>query len=359
MKDEHVSVQGFSLVELMIAMTIGLFLVGAVISVYLAQVRSVKSSTSQASIQNAENAIAALVTPVVRSTGYAGCATLAKATSNLVPGGPPPLGTLAASPGFLIGYEAANTGVGARFTVTQTNTANSLSAADWTPGLEPTLLGATQQGSDVLIVLGPVPGASPVNVTSMLDGSNSFVVNDATGLTADQYGVVSTCADAIVFKITDVTSTTVSHLASAGAMNNLSDSLQNLHFLDGTHILPLQQTAFYVARGQGDQSVLMRATYDGTVWVEQPLVPGVDSMQVQYAVRVSDTRAQYVTADAVTDWTKVFAVKLGFLVQGQLGSGGATGGGDQSFPVLGTVITVPADGRLRHVFEMTINLRNT
>src|SRR6476646_1459019 len=108
---------GFSLIELMVALGLGLFLAGAIISVYLVQSRMVKSSTSQAGLQNAENAIAALMTPVVRSTGFNGCSTLSQAVSNLVAGGPALLGTLGTTPRFLIGYEASGTASGGTQTI--------------------------------------------------------------------------------------------------------------------------------------------------------------------------------------------------------------------------------------------------
>jgi type IV pilus assembly protein PilW len=360
---------GFTLIELMIAMTLGLFLLTAVIGVYLAQTRSLKSSSSQASIQNAENAIAALVTPTIRSAGYAGCTTLATSAYNLVPGGSPPLGSLTSPPtlpakaGFLVGYEAVGSGPTGTITIAQINSANDPTASHWAPSLDPLLAGTTQTGSDVVAMLGPLPGVSPVNVTSMVDGSVSFTIQDlsATGIVPGQFGVVSTCADSVVFKTTAVSTSdgTITHAASGGVLNNVSDSLLNLHYLNGSHFLPLQQTAFFVAHGQGDQSTLMRATYDGSNWTAQPLVPGVDSMQVLYGLHTnSNTTEQYVTANAVVDWTAVFAIRIGFLVTGQLGSGGAAGTTLQQFSVLGTKVKVPSDGRLRHVFEMNIKLRN-
>jgi type IV pilus assembly protein PilW len=64
---------GMSLIELMIAMVIGLVLMAGVISVFVSSKRGYSTNTAVAQIQ--ENARFALgfVTPVVRMAGYAGC----------------------------------------------------------------------------------------------------------------------------------------------------------------------------------------------------------------------------------------------------------------------------------------------
>lgn len=70
MKRSRQPQRGFTLVELMVAVTIGLILIGAVIVVQSVQSQVYKSTNAQASIQDAENAIAALVTPAVRGAGF-------------------------------------------------------------------------------------------------------------------------------------------------------------------------------------------------------------------------------------------------------------------------------------------------
>ncbi|MEB0135124.1 PilW family protein [Actimicrobium sp. CCC2.4] len=352
---------GFSLIELMVAMAIGLFLTGAVLSVYLAQSRSYKSTTSQASIQNAENAISALVTPVIRATGFNGCSTMTQALSHLVSGGPAPLGTQGALASMIVGYDAAGTaGSGSTLTISQANAINGASASGWSPSLESTLTGNVAAGSDVLVLLGAAPNSSPVGVTSIPFGSATMSLQTTSGLAAGQFGIVSDCLKASIFQITSVTQGTpgsISHAMGSGALANSADALA-VNYPPGAQFVPLQQTAFYVAQGQGDQSVLMRATFGAGVWNVQPLVPGVESMQVLYGLGTGGIVNRYVAASAVTDWSQIVAVRLGFLVQGQTGSGSTGSTASRQFNVLGTTITVPADGRLRHVYEMTINMRN-
>jgi type IV pilus assembly protein PilW len=344
--------QGFSLVELMVATLISLFISYAVLEIYLAQSQLHRVSNSQAVIQSTQNAIINLVTPIVRSTGFMGCGTLVTAISNLNAGGPNPIATLNTNPIMLTGYS----GGGASFTISQDNPANDGNVNDWTPSLEPTLAGNVQKGNDVLIVLGPTPDSFPLAITNIDTGSSFLAVQSppSTTITAGQFGAVSDCGKAVVFQITSVAGTNINHTAGTAALENSSSNFP-VNFAVGSQFIPLQQTAFFVGQGPGGQSALMRATLVGVNWDIQPIVPGIEFMKIQYGIGSGGNITQYVSANAVSNWAQVYSVRIGFLIQGEVGSG--TQGSNQ-FTVLDTQVTVPNDNRIRHVFEITINLRN-
>ena len=345
--------RGFSLVEIMIGLTLGVILSIAVIGVYLAQKNTYNTNTSQATIQNAESAIADLVTPSIRSAGFCGCTTIIQALTNLNTGGPPPLGTLDTTPSMLMGYDAA---VGTTITIAQNNAANGVASNGWTPNLDASLTGNIQTSSDVLMVLGGSPGSHPVGVTTYTPGSASIVLQNATGIVAGQFGAISDCLKASVFQVTSVAGNTINHTAGIGALANASDAL-SVNYAPGAQFVPLTQTAFFVAHDPSGQSALVRATLNpGGTWAIQSLAPGVETMQVLYGTGSSGVPTQYVPAGAVINWSQVYAVRLGFLLAGKPGSSTLP---PTQFSVLGTIVNVPADNRLRHVYEMTINLRNS
>lgn len=342
---------GFSLVETMIGVTLGIILSIAIIGVYLAQKNTYRTNTSQAIIQNTESAISALLTPTIRMAGFCGCSSVLNALSNLNAGGPPPLGTLGTSPSFIMGYGLTT---GTNVTINQTNAPNSGNAAAWTPSLDASLVGLVEGTSDVLVVFGGTPGSIPIGVTTFTPGSTSFVLQNTNGLSQGQFGAISDCAKASIFQITSVTGNTIAH-ASGGALSNATNALA-LSYPVGAQFISMTQTAFFVAYDVGGQSSLIRATLnpDGT-WTSQALAPGVDTMRVLYGIGSTGIPQQYVQASAVTDWGQVYAVKLGFLLEGQQGSATLP---QTTYTVLGSTITVPADNRLRHVYEITIHLRN-
>lgn len=348
MKTRH----GFSLVEIMIGLTLGMILSIAVIGVYLAQHSTYRTNTSQAIIQNTESAISALVTPTIRMAGFCGCSNVVNALSNLNTGGPPPLGTLSTTPSFIMGYSLTS---GTSVTVAQTNAVNTTNAANWTPTLDPSLVGNVQGTSDVLVVFGGTPGSVPIGITTFTPGSTSFDLQNTTGVSAGQFGAISDCSKASIFQITSVTGNSVAHASGGGALTNATDALV-VSYPVGSQFINMTQTAFFVAYDIGGQSALIRATLnpDGT-WTSQALAPGVDTMRVLYGIGSNGIPQQYVQASAVTDWSQVYAIKLGFLLEGQLGSATLP---PTTYTVLGSTIQVPADNRLRHVYEITIHLRN-
>jgi type IV pilus assembly protein PilW len=346
------NIAGFSLTELMIGLTLGIMLSIAVIGVYVTQVGSYKTNISQSTIQDAENTISALIIPIIRSAGFCGCASVTQAISNLNAGGPAPLGTLNTTATAVRGYDAS---AGTSITINQINATNDPSVTSWLPNLESSLQGKVQSVSDVLIVLGPLPGSSPIAVTSIPIGSVSMTLQNTSGLTTNQFAAVSDCLKATVFKITSIGGNDVSHAAGTGALANATDAFTT-NYPSGSQFISITQTAFFVANDPSGESALVRATLnaDGT-WTIQSLIPDVQTMQVLYGIGSNGGPAQYVPASGVANWSQVYAIRLGFLLVGQSGSGSKT---PTKYTIFGTTITVPSDNRLRHVFEITINLRN-
>lgn len=344
--------KGFSLVELMIATLISLIISFAILQIYLAQSQLYKTSNSQDIIQTSENAIINLVTPIIRSAGFTGCGTLITSVSNLNAGGPNPIANLNVNPSMIMGYN----GSGATFTITASNPANDGNANDWSPSLEPTLVGNVQQGNDVVVVFGSAPGSYPLGVTTISPGSSFLVVQSTAGTTlaAGQFAGVSDCSKTVVFQVTGVAGTNITHNSSGGALGNSSSTFP-VNFANGAQLIQLQQTAFFVGQGQGGQSALMRATLVGGGWTIDPVVPGIELMKVQYGIGNSGVINRYVSANAVGNWGQVYAIRIGFLIAGQIGSGSLN---SNQFQVLDTLVTTPTDNRIRHVFEITINLRN-
>lgn len=258
----------------------------------------------------------------------------------------------------MAGYDYANTaGSGSTLTISADNAANDSSAAHWSPALDSTLVGNVLPGSDVLVVLGAAPGSHPVGVTAAVAGGSSITVTDASQFAAGGFAAVSDCLKSSVFLITAVNTNILSHAVGTGALSNATAALA-VNYPVAAQVVPLKQTAFFVSNGTSGQSVLTRATLTGATWNFEPLVTGVESMQVLYGIGTSANGlvTQYVPASAVTDWTLVYSIRMAFLLEGRAASGAGT---PASAPVLlGTTVTPPADTLLRHVYELTVDLRN-
>lgn len=92
----------------------------------------------------------------------------------------------------------------------------------------------------------------------------------------------------------------------------------------------------------------------------QELVSGVDSLQVLYGVNTAgDSRSanQYVSADRVTDWSKVRAVRISVLANSVDTLTPAPA--NRNFALLDASPITIADNRARQIFTTTIQLKNT
>ena len=409
---------GFSLVELMVAIAIGLIVLAGIATVFMAQRQVVSSSSAQGAIQNADNAISAILSPAIRGAGFTGCGTLANAGNRVSY-------STAATPWVfsrgnfsapVFGFDANGTDAGGSYAITSLNAANETNGGDWTPALTgnlatgPTGAGLSEQGSDVLVLNGEIPGTHPMGVpvvdqssvpntftvynagaTSNPNATPSFQFTDANGnpLSVPVTAVaVSDCAKSSIFVPVMTSSTAIINPVTVGPIGtrgagNVSTQIAPV-YQDGVQLAPMQQVAYFVGQGHGGQSALYQAVLVGGQWNSQELIPGVDNMQVLYGVGLNGQITQYLSAKDVqklqanppagvtslpfNPWTIVNSIRIGFLIEGGLGSVPANSNPKQ-WNVLGTTITlpnlpppnaaVPNDTRLRHVYVMTINLRNT
>lgn len=367
---------GFSLVELMVAIAIGLVILAGVITVFVAQRQVYGTATAQASIQNAENAIAAMVAPAVRGAGFAGCGAFSTT------------GSIIDSGSLAYNFSAPLFGYGANTPMTALNAANVSNTGDWTPALDSSLAGLSEAGSDMIVVGGELPGTIPVPVTNIVGNSGQlsilsqpFPPPSTATVQPGMIGAVSDCSKSIAFTIysqaANSTNIIIHHDQGTGTgSNKQADFAPN--FPLGSQFVLLQQEAFYVGQGPGGQSALYGAAMMCGQWQSlsvlttgcskgngpnnggtppQPLVPGVDNMQILYGIGPGGVTQQWVPASLVSNWAQVNAVRMGFLIEGPLGS--ATPGANLTqWTVLNTKVTVPPDTRLRHVYVMTLSIRN-
>jgi type IV pilus assembly protein PilW len=349
---KHGRTGGFGLLELMLAMALGLIVVAGVIVIFVAQRQVYSNSSSQSLIQDADNAIAAVIMPVVRGVGFMGCGAMSNGviSYNTTPPTPLTFNTNSAVQGYTGTMPATLTD----------NAADDTNKADWTPSLDKSIYtagnGGPEKGSDVLVLIGATPNATPIGVTAPIVGS-PILVNDATQLSSGaQMVAVSDCVKSSVFQVTGVNGTKVAY--SSGPSNTPT-------YQADTQLIPIQQTMFFVAHGDGGQSALwegvMTIPPGGTAanakWTMSAMVPGVVAMKVLYGIGSDGTTTQYVDASAVSDWAQVTSVKLGFLVEGGLGSATIPSAA-WSYTLFANSISMPADSRMRHVFYMTVNTRN-
>lgn len=359
---------GLSLIELMIAMVVGLILIAGVLSIFLSSRKSYGVNGAVADIQQNARFSLEYIRSATRMAGYMGCGVSGGANfhNQLKPaGGPWPM---AYNFGQAInGFEFSGTAPTDSYTLASENPSPTTSG--WTPTLDSTLP-AMIPGSDVLVVSLSQPTTTPLYVTGTPTGAQFWV--SGGGLSAGQLLSISNCVTTVLVQATNVNGAGGAHVVSNTGTGNpgnyvhgLPSSMVNATVTTSTVI------AFYIGQGADGSPALYEVTTDQTgsggvggtgFGPPTELVPGVEDMQVLYGVDTNGTLtpSEYVTADQVTtdnNWPNVVSVRVALLLRSPMGAvtlpPSAT-----SYNLLGTVITAPRDTRLRRVFTSTIMLRN-
>lgn len=301
--------QGFTLVEMMVGLAVGLFVSLAAISVFVST-RTLQT-VSSAGTRMGENSRLAmeLLHKDLRSGGFLGCkATLSDPPVNLlVAGNPRFLDTVTDMPGIR-GYRGTGTG--------------------FSPALNATLAALTPNAnSDFISVRVPVEPLSLGLSTPMTSASGAPQVGVSTAGNTIQSGailLIANCKAAALFQVTEASPATTGNLLHAvgGTFNpgNSTDNFQQV-FRGDSAVYRLQTNHYYIAPGThaGTNSMWRLAFPNPTdptaAPVPEEVVQGIDRMVISYGLDKGDLTAnRYVTADNVgTAWGGVVAVRLQLL----------------------------------------------
>jgi len=322
---------GLSLVEVLVALVISLFLLTGIVQVYLSNRVSYTFSEAISRIQ--ENGRFALdtMTQDLRMAGFFGCAIFNPAdTTTLVNN-----------------LNPANPGFDAFFVQGPLN------------GTE----GDGLNGSDSITLRGAKPDQTTVQPPFNVATSANIFVTAINSIQPGDIVMVSNCRGADIFQVTNTgggAPQAIIHNTSGGNPGNFNpDSCAggNNHCLSQTYgsdstMFELQTVTYSIAVGASGEPALWR-NENGT---NVELIEGIAQMQILYGVDTDgDNFAnQYVVSTAVTNMLNVMSVRLMLLMRSD--TNGITEGA-QVYNYNGATITAP-DQRLRQVFSTTIALRN-
>jgi type IV pilus assembly protein PilW len=382
--------RGFSLVELMIALLIGLIISIGVVQIFGATRATYQLDESLARAQENGRFALEFLNQDVRHAGYAGCKRDTSITvfNNLAytaAAGLPIIGVSGAE------YTAVPTGFNNTYSLTAT-------PANTTSGWSPALAGVA--GAFTGTPTGALPGTDVIALQRMVPNSWALA---APYITPDKVFIdpafvskvkdgdvmlVADCRNAVAFMVTNILPTgEISHTASAttNRCERWTGGLDTANAATAACAAPfdydpesttamgkLETVVFFVANDPTADVANPRPTLfrrvmlaTGGIVETTALVEGVENFQVMYGVDdvlPSDGAAdRFVTANNVSDFAKVVSVQIGLLVYGVNATGTAN---DTEFDsdihdVAGTSV-VPAvnSRRKRRVFNTTIQLRN-
>lgn len=345
--------RGVSLIELMVAMVLGLLLTAGVLQIFSSNNQAYRFHDALSRIQ--ENGRFALdeLTREIRMAGYLGCSSQATSINNWLAGPPadfdPRIG--------IQGWEANGTEPGKTLTIDYSATPVSTSGGSWTTnGGAPLPTFNARSGSDIVrIWRGDENIARIVSVDS-----DSFRITANHDFAAQDLLMLSDCRTADWVQACSVTpdgTETEIGVDTGCALGN--DPSLEISSSPGGEVSRIMGNIYYVSRESADAPPALfrsRLTSTAEAGAGEPFVEGVENLQILFGVDTNGDRRidEHVTADAVADWRSVVAVRVSLLLVST-----ENNIVDEPQPVFfNGVLQTPTDRRLRQVMTTTIALRN-
>ncbi len=353
---------GFSLVELMVAMTIGLFILVAISTVLVNSKKNYTTQDSLARLQENGRFAIQFLTHDIRMAGYFGCNhSMDNITSHLNGGG--------FSFQFNIPIEGFEAG------------GNAWLPSNTTPlGLTP----APWANTDA-IAIRLLDTNNPISLTSdMPQTSADMKVTNGSGLQTGDVVMITDCNSADLFQITNCCGSNIGfdnvvHNSGAGTPGNATKDMSK-KYATGAKILKFNTLVYYIGASIADATrpalyrQLLVTSGGGSSPQSQELIEGIENLQILYGKdttnsdRVADIflKANDGALAATADWNNVVAVRIGLLASTLANSSVAQGNDKQfgtdvdtkTYPVNGYTVAAANDRRQRRVFTTTIIPRN-
>ena len=334
---KHSKQQGFSLVELLIALALSSILLVGLFQIFNSNRQAFSMQDGVARVQESGRIGMEFMTRELRTAGYMGCAGGTTGTfSNKVDASKYDEATMQAA----ITAFNGNNGITGFEEVTDT-TGTALADAGVVVG---TAVGQMISGTDAVILQG-VEACVGGNVTAAAtNAANIQIENSATcGLQQGDIVVVANCETSEAFGIS---SNPPSTNTLAHAMNWNTDNKLDGSYDQDSYIFKPKFTVFYLGNGTSGEPALYMQSLEhagaATAYGAFEVSEGIEDMDIVFG---EDTDGdgnvnRYVAANSVTNWNAILAVRPTLVARSQLRA------------------TTTGDTRMRVNYETTIAIRN-
>lgn len=342
---------GLSLVEVMIALTLGMIITVVAGSIFASGSKGYSVQQEQSQIQEGGRMALDLLSKTVRTTSDFGCRsdwTVTKIAGfvNRINTSPPYAYNYGTNPldAQVVGYDGTG--------------------SNWSPTIPSDLPIPTNadKNSDILTVRGVTGNPAVVVAPYMTATTDAVNVNTGNGFAANDALVISDCIISTIFQVSgtpDATGT-LTH-GAGGSPGNVNNTLAKVYG-SGAEVYKLASTTFYIAPSQfSSNPSLWRIV--GTNAPEE-LVENVERLKVYYGmdptVGTDNTKRDYAPNSYIPangtgiDMSKVISIRISMLMRS---ANDNVTKAYQSYTFDGSTTTA-TDYRLRSVFSTTISLRN-
>lgn len=293
--------RGHTLVELMIALVLGLVLVGGVFVVFMGSRMSFNTSDNLSRMQDSARIVFALMSREIREASGTGCGNGGRADNDIARRNRSVLNAAqSATPSW---WSLMGTGI------------QGFDASQATPAITiGTAVGQRRSDTDALHLAGAYGAGFSVELHN--GTTNQFKLNTSqSGLTANDVLIVCDYRQSTVFNASSVSGDRVAYAVGAGGRKNCGTALAydtgvacptGSYFYDPliSRLSRFGASAWYIGNGSSGRPSLFRVFLDGG---PEEIAAGVTDMQITY---LADGSTAYVDASAVTDWASVSSVRL-------------------------------------------------
>ena len=319
---------GVTLVELLVGLALGVFLLAGVLQIYLSSNQTYRTTESLSRLQESARFAIDFTTTDIREAGYRGiCPRNAEILSHL------------GTPAEELNLEQAVRG--------WNDSAGSLTVTGYLRGDTILVKHATPRAGTLAGGLSTAPYSLPLAEGGTLEDGQVVVLATAEG--CDMFALAG-----------------APPTGTGGGSAPAAVSL-NQTYTAGTEVQLLRSTLYYVGNGASGVPSLRRMRYDSAGSTSDELVEGILDMQICYGVDTSGNgdADQYQDAAAVGSWDEVVAVRLTVIASSPQERAGTAAASVSFADCDGTVLNRTAadypelaDNTLAQAFTTTIGLRN-
>jgi len=342
---------GVTLVELMIALVLGLIIAAGISQIFVSSQKTYRISEEQSRMQESARFGFEFLTRGFREAGYSGCRAIERLNIQVIANAPTP------------SYSANNIVSGSEAT----------SSTLWSPALNSDIEDDVIPSTDTISI--QKAGSCGGTLVGNLSSSNAniqILASNSCSVSAGDVLMLTDCEDGHIFRATNASSGSTTQTIAHGASQNSGTHFclnqtgigtgscgtanAKLYGYDA-ELLTFSSLTYYIGTGAGGRNALF--IYDGTTSRKTELVEGVEDMQLKYGVDAdqNDIVDNYQTADAVNtagNWDKVISAEISLLLKTQNDNLTTA---EQTFSYNGTTVSA-TDKRLHHVYTTVISIRN-
>lgn len=322
---------GLSIIELMVAMLLGLLLMGGVIQIFLSSRQTYQTNSALSQVQESGRFALEFLTYDLKNAGYRG--------DCLFPLYDPTPTTLPKDERYVLGSG-----------IEGWNDSGEGSIPDWLNTIYNT---NRRAGTDVILLKHAAVETKIALAAPVAENAPNLTTTGPTGQPSGSLLVISDNAGCQFFIN-----------QSSATSSNLSTLQPIARSYDQTAIITGYQSAvYYIGQSEvaSDLPALRRVRYLATsnatpLIVDEELVSGVQDLQIQYAVGDSNGQlnGEYKDAQLITDWSSVISARISLLVVSRNTKAVSP---NQQLTFRENSVTL-ASGRLGQVFTQTVSIRN-